>query len=106
MWGPAGRLTLVRMSRHKGARKDWQDREDFPHAVEIAIPSALGPVKPRPMDMWSRRYSNMEQWCQIRVGISGYCTTSPRRPGGHWDAVEFRFREAAVAEEFRAVYGD
>jgi len=94
------------MSRYKGATKDWQKREDFPHVVELAIPSPFGPVKPRPMDDWSSRYSNMIVWCQIRVGNVGYCTTSPRRPGGHWDAVEFRFRDAAVAEEFRAVYGD
>lgn len=79
---------------------------DFPHEVEIAIPSAIGPVKPRPMDEWSKRYSNMLLWCDVRVGNDGYCTTSPRGRGRHWDGVEFRFRDASVANEFRVVYGD
>lgn len=94
------------MSRHKGATKDWELRRDFPHAVEIAIPGAFGPVRPRPMDMWSTRYSNMLLWCQVRVGNSGHCTTSPPGRGRCWNGVEFRFRDAAAATEFRAVYGD
>jgi hypothetical protein len=95
------------MSRHKGARKTWQMREEFPHAVEIPVPSALSTThRPRPLDWWSSRYSNMLLWCGVRVGNSGYCTTGRRERETVTDFVQFRFRDPGVAAEFRAVYGE
>jgi len=95
------------MSRYKGATKTWQLRRDFPHAVEIPVPSELSRLhKPRPLDLWSSRYSNMLAWCFVRVGNSGYCTTERRERETLTDIIQFRFLDAAAAEEFRAVYGD
>jgi hypothetical protein len=83
------------MTRRKGERTDKRIDYEYPHQVEIAIPSGgLG-----------TRQNDMHAFCRARGIQFATRGIGKLRREREADAVRYCFRHAGDAEEFQAMYG-